>query len=254
MLRRLDHLSGIAIVDVDHRRAVRRDQVGEQPQLGGEIVFDGLVIIEMVAREVGEGAGGDAHAVEPVLVEAVRGRFERQMRDALARQRIERAVQLDRIGRGQRAVFFPSWRDHADGADAGGWQAERGPDLPREGGDRGLAAGAGDGGDCCGLAREKARRGQCERAARIGDLHEGDIVGQPVRALLGGDRRRARRDRLLGEMRAVGLGPGDGDEQKAGFDLAAVGGNAGEVERGEARLEAGIVQRQIGELHVRFEL
>ena len=103
-LRRLDHLAGIAIVDVDHRRAARRDQVGEQPQLGGEIGFDGRVIIEMVARQIGEGAGGDAHAVEPVLVEAVRGGFQRQMGDALAGKLVERAVQFDRIGRGQRAV------------------------------------------------------------------------------------------------------------------------------------------------------
>ncbi len=66
-----------------------------------------------------------------------------------------------------------------------------------------------------GLAREEARRRQRERAPRIGDLHEGDAVRQPVRPLLGGDRDRAGRDRLPGEMRAVGLGAGDGDEQKA---------------------------------------
>ena len=72
----------------------------------------------MVAREIGEGAGGDAHAVEPVLVEPVRGGLQRQMRDALAGQLIERAMQLDRIGRGQRAVFLALRRHHADGADA----------------------------------------------------------------------------------------------------------------------------------------
>ena len=66
------------------------------------------MIVEMVARQIGEGAGGDAHAVEPVLVEAVRGGFQRQMRDALARQLVERAMQFDRIGRGERAVFFAS--------------------------------------------------------------------------------------------------------------------------------------------------
>ena len=41
------------------------------------------------------------------------------MRDALARQLVERAMQLDRIGRGQRAVDFALRRHHADGADAG---------------------------------------------------------------------------------------------------------------------------------------
>ena len=62
------------------------------------------MIVEMIARQIGEGRRRDAHAVEPVLIEAVRGRFDRKMRDAFAGERIERAMQLDRIGRGQRAV------------------------------------------------------------------------------------------------------------------------------------------------------
>ena len=69
-----------------------------------------------------------------------------------------------------------------------------------------------------------------QRAARVGDLHEGDVVGQPVRALLGRDRHRAGRRRRAREMRAVGLGAGDGDEQEARLDLAAVGGNAGDLD------------------------
>ena len=97
-LGRLDHLPGIAIVDVDHRRAARQHQIGEQAQLGGEIGLHGRMIIEMVARQIGEGAGGDAHAVEPVLVEPVRGGFQRQMRDAFAgeRDRACDAVRPDR--------------------------------------------------------------------------------------------------------------------------------------------------------------
>ena len=63
------------------------------------------------------------------------------------------------------------------------------------------------------------------------DRHEGDAVGQALRALLGGNRHRAGGDRGAGEMRAVGLGAGNGDEQIARLDLAAVGGNAGELER-----------------------
>ena len=106
------------------------------------------------------------------------------------------------------------------------------PDLPREGGDRGLAAGAGDRGDGAGLAREKFRRRQGQRAARVVHRHEGDCGGQPVRTLLGGNRHRAGRRRLLGEMRAVGLGAGNGEKQEARFDLAAVGGNAGDLDAG----------------------
>ena len=50
------------------------------------------------------------------------------------------------------------------------------PDLPREGGDRGLAAGAGDGRDDGWLARMELRRGERQRPADIGDLDHGDAV------------------------------------------------------------------------------
>ena len=116
--------------------------------------------------------------IEPILIEPVRGRLDCEMRDALAGQRIERTVQRDRIGRGQRAVSLAARRHDADGADAGGAMAERGPDLAREGGDRRLAAGAGDGGDGVRLARKKFRRHQRQRAPGIADVHESDMRGQ----------------------------------------------------------------------------
>ena len=48
------------------------------------------MVVEMVARQVGEAAGREPHAVEPVLVEPVRRGFEREMGDALARELVER--------------------------------------------------------------------------------------------------------------------------------------------------------------------
>ncbi len=249
--RGIDHLPGIAVVDADHRRAAWLHQRIEQADLGGEIGLDARVIVEMVARQIGESADGNTHAVEPALVEAVRRGFQRQMSDALARQLIEGAMQFDRVRRGERAVGFPARRHHADGAEAGGGVAEVRPNLPGEGGDRGLAAGAGDGGDGSRLAREEGGGAERQRAARILDLDEGNIVGKPVRPLLGGDRQRARRCRCAGKMGAVGLGTGNGDEQVARLHLAAVRSNAGKLEPGEARVETGIFQRQLGEFHGR---
>ncbi len=92
------------VIGVDHGGAARLHEIGEQPQLGGEIGLERRVIVEMIAAEIGEAAGRDAHAVEPVLVEAVRGRLDREMRHAVAGEFVERAMQRDRIGRGQRAV------------------------------------------------------------------------------------------------------------------------------------------------------
>ena len=79
-------------------------QLVEQAQLGGEIGVRRRVIVEMVARQIGEGAGREAHAVEPVLVEAVRGGFQREMGDAAAGELVERSVQRDRVRRRQRAI------------------------------------------------------------------------------------------------------------------------------------------------------
>ncbi len=140
----------------DDRRAAGRDQIAEQPQLGGEVMRHIRMIIHVVARQVGEAAGRDAHAVEPILVEPMRGGLEGQMRDAVARDFVELPVQRDRIRRRQRAVDRALRRNQSDGADAGGGVAEPLPDLAREGGNRSLAAGAGDGCDRCGLPRIKS--------------------------------------------------------------------------------------------------
>ena len=103
----------------DHRRAVGHHQIAKQPQLGVEVMRDVGMIIHVVARQVGEGAGGDAHAVEAVLIEAVRGGFEGKMRDALAGDLVELTMQRDRIRRGQRSVDGALRRHQSDGADAG---------------------------------------------------------------------------------------------------------------------------------------
>jgi hypothetical protein len=76
----------VLVVGVDHRAAAVGHQRLEQPQLRREIGLDRRMVVEMIAAEIGEGAGRDPDAVEPVLVEPVRGRLDREMRDALARQ------------------------------------------------------------------------------------------------------------------------------------------------------------------------
>ena len=70
--RGLDHLLRTIMIGRDHRRAAGRHEIAEQPQLGGEVVRDVGMIIHVIARQIGKAAGGDAHAVEPVLVEPVR--------------------------------------------------------------------------------------------------------------------------------------------------------------------------------------
>ena len=58
----------------------------EQPQLGGEISRDVGMIVQVIARQIGEAAGAHPHPIEPTLIEPMRRRFDREMRDAFARR------------------------------------------------------------------------------------------------------------------------------------------------------------------------
>ena len=238
------------MISDDHRRAARLHQIAEQPELGGQIGFERRVIIEMVAADIGEGAGGDTHAVEPELIEAVRRRLQHQMGDVVAGQFVERTVQRDRIGRGQRAVDFAPRRNQADGADARRRLSGRFPDLAGERGDRGLAAGSGDGRDGVGLTLEEPRGRDRERASRIADAHEGDAVGQRDRRhLLRHDRDRAGINRAPHEFEPVILGARHRHEQALGLDLAAVGRDPPHIEVGEPRIADGVDGEELGEFH-----
>src|SRR5262249_33432024 len=92
------------VVDRGHRRTTRLDPTLEQAQLGGKISAERRVIIEMIAPEIGEAAGAHVHAVETALIESMRGGFDGEMRPTFARELIERAVQGNRVGGGERAV------------------------------------------------------------------------------------------------------------------------------------------------------
>ena len=143
------------------------------------------------------------------------------MGDAVARDLVELPVQGDRIRRRQRAVDGALWRDETDGADARGLKAEVLPDLARESGNGGFAAGAGHGRNRRGLSRKELRRRQRQRAARIGRRHKRHAASAD-RRMVAGDRNRAGRNRRLDETRAIGFRAGECKEQIARFDGAAV--------------------------------
>src|ERR1700730_13113242 len=49
--------------------------LGEQPQLGGEIILDASVIVEMIASEVGEKARAEIQRIDTALGDTDRGNF-----------------------------------------------------------------------------------------------------------------------------------------------------------------------------------
>src|SRR6266700_6075107 len=231
----------------DHGSTARRDQLAEQPKLGRQIMRDSRMIIHVVAREMGEAAGRDAHAVEAVLIEPVRGRLERKMRDAIVRDLVELPMQRDRIRRRQRAIDGALRRDQADGADAGGGMPEPLPDLARERRHRGLAAGAGHRRDGRRLRGEEFCCGQRQRAAWIGDSDEGHRAGGW--RMIADDRRRTSRSRCVDETCAVGLAACQRKKEVAGPDHAAVQRNPRHLERCDSGLDCGIIAKKIAQLH-----
>ena len=175
----------------------------EQPEFGREIILDRRVIVHVVAGQIGESAGGEPHAIEPLLVEAMRGGFDREVGDALSRQ-AGREARAARSGPAWSAIHKRvSGRDTTPMVPIEAASAPGLPDLANEGGDRSLSAGAGHRDDRFRLARIEARGGVSERSAGVGDLNEGGVRG--LRPTLGDDRGRALRRPL--RPRASGRHP-----------------------------------------------
>src|SRR5581483_11870011 len=244
---RIDHLLRAIVIGGNDRRAAGRNEIAKQPQLGIEIMRDIGMIIHVVAREIGEAGRRDAHAIEAILIESVRGRLEGEMRDAVARDLVELAMQRDWIGRGQRAVDRALRRYQPDGADARRGVAKALPDLAREGRDRGLAAGAGDGGDGRGLSGKKFRRSQRQRAAWIGRGYERPC--EALRRMLAGNGHGARRNRGIDEAYAVGFGSSEREEKVAGFHHAAIHGEARDVDGPGLLVDFDLVAEEVAKLH-----
>ena len=62
----------VIVIDVDDRGCAVRQQFVEQPQLGGKIGFEIRMIVEMVARDIGESRRRNAQSIEPILIEPMR--------------------------------------------------------------------------------------------------------------------------------------------------------------------------------------
>jgi hypothetical protein len=245
-----DHLRCMLGVGVDDRRCVGRQQLGEQAQLGGEVGLHARVIVEMIATEIGEGGSLQLNAVEPVLVEAVRGGLEGEVRDTLGRQLGQGPMQGDGVGRREAAVDAAVGLDEANGAERGRLAAETGEDLAGEVRDRGLAAGAGDGDDGFGLGRVEARRHQRQLSARLRHCQDSHAVRHAhLSPRLDEDGSGAPGDRLGHEAHAVHLGSGNGDEQPPRAHLAAVGGDAGDLRVGAVGRRRDLGADQGLELH-----
>ena len=102
------------VVDIDHAR--HQVFAREQPRLGGAVAVHRAVIVEMIAREVGEHRGLEPHGTHARLVERMRGDFHRHVHGAFTAQLVQRALHGNRVTGGQRARGEPLRATGADGA------------------------------------------------------------------------------------------------------------------------------------------
>ena len=150
------------------RGGAGRQQVVEQPQLGQPIGLERAVVVEVVARQVGEAGRREPHAVQPELVEPVRRGLQGRRLHPVARQPGQRVREGHRVRRGQAGFAAAVRTDHAERAEAGAAPAGSRKNLAQEVGGAGLAVGAGDGDDRARLAARLAAlpAGPARAAAR----------------------------------------------------------------------------------------
>ena len=90
---------GIVEIDCRHlRRAAER--AVEEPGFHLEVGVERLVVVEMVAREIGEDRGAKMQAEHALLVDAVRTHFHDRLPAAVVAHLREHAVDVERLGRG----------------------------------------------------------------------------------------------------------------------------------------------------------
>ena len=209
------------------------------------------MIIQMVARDVGEGARGKRNAVSAALLQAVARSLEGEMGDAVLGETGEDRMQLDRVWRGVLERQGAARADHADRTEACRAEPLPRPQLAYEGGDRGLAVGAGDGDGDLGLEAEEARGDQSEAPARVLVLDDGKRGRRARRTLGHEDRSCAPLQRILDEARAIGLHTRQRGEQVAGLHRAAIGGEPGDRNARPGRRQLRLRPDQLTQSHSR---
>ena len=176
---RVEHAPAERIVAAHDRDSVRalaaRQYLGEQPQLRREVIFDRLVIVQMVAAKVGEHAGAEVERIDAPFGDSDRRHFRRRVTHALALHLRQRGLEVERLGRRQSAVDFFAADEDSDGADDSGGHSGRLENRRQDVAGRGLAAGAGDADQIDALARrsEETRGGRAHQQARPLAHHQG---------------------------------------------------------------------------------
>ena len=205
----------LLVVAVEHGELGRcRSHALEQNLLRREVRLHVAVIVQVIAREIGEHRGVETDPVHPAQRQGVRRNLHG---DVAAPGPFQFGEQPDQVERFRRRVHR---RQHAvrqavlDGADQGRGAPRGAQNRIQQVARRGLAIGAGDARDSqpfVGLAIEVAR-GHRQRLAAV--RHADPVRREAFRRLRLADHRdRPARSRVPGESAAVGAAAREGEER-----------------------------------------
>ena len=93
----------------------------EEAALGGKIFLERFVIIEMVAREIGEHGRGEMASPQAVHGQRVRACFHHDSGATFIAYLSEHLLKIERFGRGVNRVAAGAWRAIPDRADQAGF-------------------------------------------------------------------------------------------------------------------------------------
>ena len=213
----------VLVFDVDDHEPRRlHSQSLKQNGLRLEVALHRAVIVEMIARQVGEHRHFERNPENPLLLQSVRRNFQHRLGASDVHRLGEDLVQFESFGRGVgsgKGLVSDAVLDRADQRDL----APRGPQHPaQDERRRGLAVGAGDSGDRQLLGRMAvevgAEPGQCPPAMR--HHRPGNPFARRNRVAHHGHRSVG--DRLVDITVAVGAFAAHGDETPSGLHPPAV--------------------------------
>ena len=223
----LHHHLAVAVVHVDQGEG-RCGEIVEEAFLAVAVGGEGLVVVQVVVRQVGEDGDLEFQAGDPLLVHGVGTDLHEAVGAALVRHPGEQAVELDGVGGGVGGLQPLAVDVVGDGGDQAAAPAQVGEQVveQRDGGR--LAVGPGDAHQMqfAGRVVEPVVGGQRQGAAAVGYFHQGDAFHrfQAGRVVLVDDGRGAGFDGFADEPVSVGFRAGDGDEQRTGAAGARVEG------------------------------
>ena len=215
------------VVDADD--AAGRVILAEQARLRLEVRLEGVMVVEVVLRQVGKRRDRERRGVRALKVERVAGDLHGHHVAARVAHAGEQMLQVGRFRRGVRRFLMYIADDGAHGADDARSLARHAGDMLYQVGGSGFAVSTRDA-----HQRKRARRIVVEARrrlghglARVGNDHFRDVsgVGQ-VDLALHHEHLRAMVDGVLGEGVAVGFHADDAEERVAGLDFITSIGDA----------------------------